>query len=264
MPPQAALVSHGNPLTVFARVFSSLYSLGIAMRLYRLLTRRRKQRNEPKSSNDFADLGKLLADAPAASLSAFVAAALGAFVAGRRLGLSAGAAGAAAGLALQLAPPQHRSQAALRALVLALDLRGCFSTRATPPTALFMLSAWSVMSAWFFYPTTLPRSYCRWIDYMSECLLMLLLLLVLLLLLMLLSSGEMDPRIIRVLRYLYHGKVSYGQELNAHQLDEYAEAIGAPSPAAFIKQGRNVPCHPYVHPESESCAQNARRRFTSR
>eukprot|EP00158_Paraphelidium_tribonemae_P009472 Partr_v1_DN28876_c1_g1_i2_m34366 putative integral membrane protein len=106
-----------------------------------------------------------------------------------------------ASLAFLLLPKSRRIDITLTASVRALDV--VMSTAinrskkfqkpddviAWISTLVFIMSAWEIMWSWFYYPSSLPRSYVSWIS----------------------SLSELDPDVLTFIRNLKDGKVAYGR-----------------------------------------------------
>ena len=73
----------------------------------------------------------------------------------------------------------------------------------------------------------------------------------------------MDPDLMLTLRGLHHGTARYGAERggDAQALDRFSARLGVAPGSEFLARGERLPCYPYVHPQTKTCAGNVARRW---
>ncbi|KAI8914518.1 hypothetical protein EDD86DRAFT_199512 [Gorgonomyces haynaldii] len=83
------------------------------------------------------------------------------------------------------------------------------------PALLFQLSCWQIMYSWFYYPTTLPNQYNKWISKMAD----------------------MDSSLIRYLRQVKSGEITVGLSGDPTYLMESAQKLGLPPSMGDFRLG---------------------------
>lgn len=109
-------------------------------------------------------------------------------------------------------------------------LRGRYVTQID--TLLFTLSAWSIMFRWLYYPDRLDSSYRGWIT----------------------KLADMDERLLDALRYIWQGRLTYGQSSKySNSLEDYCLDIGMNPSNGNFNKSIPIPCI-VVHGNTfESC-----------
>ncbi|KAJ4985386.1 integral membrane protein [Stagonosporopsis vannaccii] len=108
------------------------------------------------------------------------------------------------------------------------------------PTPLFCFSAATIMWAWFYSPSRLPRSYNAWIS----------------------AAAELDHRLVLALRHARYGTFEYGKDTGmAPLLGSMARDYGLPEDAGDPAKTVPVPCELVHMGCGESCEKHALWRF---
>lgn len=161
--------------------------------------------------------------------------------------------GACAGLCLILIPTSKRVDIMMTLLVRSIDClvqdrlremkQGNRVERllyAHHSTALFVLSAWEIMFAWFYHPTSLPRTYRQWISRLAN----------------------LDNDLLEVLRHFYNGRLQYDKITGyglERTLEKYCMSHGLDPNYGDPSLGFQ-PCSNIVHP-GLTCLKNTRARY---
>ncbi|KAH6619001.1 integral membrane protein [Boeremia exigua] len=108
------------------------------------------------------------------------------------------------------------------------------------PVPLFCFSAATIMWAWFYTPSRLPRSYTAWIA----------------------AAAELDPRLVLALRHARYGSFVYGKDTGmAPLLGSLAADNGLPEALGDPAKTIPIPCQLIHAGATKSCELHALRRF---
>ncbi|KAJ3184310.1 hypothetical protein HDU87_005158 [Geranomyces variabilis] len=159
------------------------------------------------------------------------------------------AAALSSALALLVVKPTQRADFAVFTLVRAVDslasfqgrkIRDAMRARGVPQgfitnadAVVFIACCTQIMFCWFFFPQALPRNYVNWINKM----------------------GHMDPRVLRVVKYLGHGIMKKNRDDGyGHILGSYAVEIGRTFAEGDPKNGQ-ISCN-IIHADSPHCGRH--------
>ncbi|KAI8593359.1 hypothetical protein BDZ88DRAFT_404417 [Geranomyces variabilis] len=159
------------------------------------------------------------------------------------------AAALSSALALLVVKPTQRADFAVFTLVRAVDslasfqgrkIRDAMRARGVPQgvitnadAVVFIACCTQIMFCWFFFPQALPRNYVNWINKM----------------------GHMDPRVLRVVKYLGHGIMKKNRDDGyGHILGSYAVEIGRTFAEGDPKHGQ-ISCN-IIHADSPHCGRH--------
>ncbi|KAF2199605.1 hypothetical protein GQ43DRAFT_111501 [Delitschia confertaspora ATCC 74209] len=110
----------------------------------------------------------------------------------------------------------------------------------TTPLALFCFSAATIMHAWFYTPSRLPRTYNRWIS----------------------TAADLDRRLLLALRHARYGTFIYGKDTGMRPLlGSLARDLGLPEIVGDPAETVPVPCELVHMGYAKSCEGHALLRF---
>lgn len=102
---------------------------------------------------------------------------------------------------------------------------------------LFIISSYFIMFSWFYYPETLPPSYCNWIT----------------------SAANMDREIVKILKDLREGKVRYGEYTS--DLSDYCKRYNEDPKQGDLVTDQPLKCKTVHAFQTDNCELHALWRF---